>query len=183
MINGPLAIYSREEVINILTDELVKNNNIKTDTIEIAKIFETVHEKFLENMFEDTCLLDGALNLFKKLKEKSVKMAVVTSDSYDHTVKTLNYLKIDEYFDCVVGYDTVAMPKYTGMPALFALAKLNVSPQNTCVVGDTQMDAQMAINGSLNSCILVTTGQVPRNELKTFTPYVIDSLNEVCVRL
>ena len=181
--NGPLAALSRDEVIGILADYLVKNNNIQTDTIEIAKIFERVHEKFIENMFEYTFLLDGAKKLFENLKQAKVKMAVVTSDSYLHTIETLKYLNIDKYFDFVVGCDSLPYIKSSGKPALFALDNLAVSSENAIVVGDAPMDAQMALNAGMKASVLVTTGQVQKEDLMKFSSCIIDSLSEIKVEL
>ena len=180
---GPLAALSRDEVICILTNELVKNNNIFTDTVEVAQIFQKVHDKFIQNMFDYTFILDGALELFERLKNANVKMAVVTSDTYEHTVKTLEYLNISHYFDCVVGCDTIKEPKSTGVPALFALDKLKIDNLNAIVIGDAPMDAQMAKNGSLKGSILVKSEQISDNSLKAYSNIIVNNLSEIMVKL
>ena len=130
-------------------------------------------------MFEYTYLLKGAKEFFEKLKTANVKMAVVTSDTYSHTVETLKYLGIENYFECVVGCDCLPYPKKSGKPALFALDKMQMSGNKTIVIGDAPMDALMAKNADIKASILVTTGQVPKDELLSYSPYVVDCLSEI----
>lgn len=179
--NGPVAVLSRNEVIDILLNYLLEIN-IKTDFSQIDLLFNEVHNDFLNNASNYTELLDGAVECFERMFNFGIKMAVITSDSYEHTVKTLTDLKINKYFDLVLGKDSCKAPKKTGEPAILALNKMNLYSQNVVVIGDAPMDYLMAENSGIKNVILTTTGHVPHKELSLMTNKVINSLNEIKVK-
>lgn len=179
--NGPLAVLSRGEVILVMINFLNKLG-VQTNNKTMQKIFDDVHEEFLNNIFSYTELIDGALNFFEKLKQKNIKMAVITSDTYCHTIATLKHLEIDHYFALVLGKDNCDKPKKTGKPAKMALDYFGVNAQNVVVVGDAPMDYLMAENAGINSTILVTTGQVPLSQLQEYSSFIVDNLSKIEVK-
>jgi phosphoglycolate phosphatase-like HAD superfamily hydrolase len=50
------------------------------------------------------------------------------------------------------------------------------------VIGDAPMDYLMAENSGIKNVILTTTGQLPFNELRMMTPFVINSLTEITIK-
>ena len=178
--NGALAVLSRDEVIEILVSELKQFIEVDFETIDM--IFAKVHDEFLNEVYKYTKLIDGSEACFKRLKESKIKLAVVTSDSYANTVETLCTLKIEKYFDVVIGKDSCDESKKTGKPALLALNRLNTKPQNAIVVGDAPMDAQMATNAKLQGSILVTTGQADINDLQKYGTVVCNNLNSIIIK-
>lgn len=179
--NGPVAILSRNEVIDILLNYLIEIG-IKTNYSQIDFLFNEVHQDFLKNASNYTKLLDGAIECFKKMYNLGIKMAVITSDSYEHTVKTLKDLDILKYFELVLGKDNCISPKKTGEPAILALNKMNLNAENVVVIGDAPMDYLMAENSGIKNVILTTTGHVPYDELRLMTNKVINSLSEINIK-
>ena len=175
--NGPLAVLSRDEVIETLVSYLKKYVSADFETIDM--IFNKVHEEFLKDVYKYTKLIQGSVECFERLKDKGIKLAVVTSDCYANTCETLKSLKIDKYFDVVIGKDSCLEPKKTGKPALLALDKLNVQPSNAIVIGDAPMDGEMAINAKTQGCILVKTGQTSPKDLGKYATIVCNDLNDI----
>lgn len=175
---GPIALLAREAVINSLIRKL-NSLNIDAKSEEIEQIFKDVHKDFLPDIYEYIELIDEAKNLFERLKQAGIKLAVVTSDTRANTEAILEYLNLTQYFDLVIGKDDCTKAKKTGEPALLALNKLNALAERTISVGDASMDYEMAKNAKLLGSILVSTGQTPLNELQTYTNTVVDSLKEV----
>lgn len=179
--NGPVAILSRNEVIDILLNYL-SEIKIETNYLEIDILFNQVHNEFLTNATSYTELLEGAKECFEKMQKQGIKMAVITSDSYEHTTKTLIELDIARYFNLVLGRDNCKGLKKTGEPAIKALEILDISPKNVVVIGDAPMDYLMAENSDIKNVILTTTGHVPFDELRLMTPFVINSLTEISIK-
>ena len=177
---GPIALLPREEVITSLLKAL-KTFNVDSDENTIGEIFKEVHGEFHKQIFDYIKIIDGAEDLFKKLKKENVKLAVVTSDTYENAVTILEHLDLIKYFDLVIGKDNCTKAKKTGEPALIALEKLGAKAENTISVGDAQMDYLMAKNAGLSSSILVATGQILAEELKIYTQNVVNNLSEVMV--
>lgn len=182
---GPIALFPRCEVITEVQNKLL-SYGIDALSCDIEKIFDDVHEEFRSTIPENTCThiktLDGAEELFNLLKEKNVKLGVITSDSRKNTQIILEYLNISKYFDLVMGKEDCDKPKRTGMPALAALKKLNSNPDKSVVIGDAKMDADMALNSKLKGSVLVSTGQTPFDTLLNYTPFAVRSLRELKIK-
>ncbi len=179
--NGPVGTLSRTEVIEFMVNEL-KNYNITTDFDEMSGIFDKVNKVFLSDITPYVFFLSGAKEFLDKLKNKNVKLGLVTSDSTINAHKVLEILGIDDYFDCVIGKDSCDSDKKTGKPAIVAMNELNVTASNTIAIGDAPMDNQMSEKAGLKRCILVSTGQVDFNDLKTLSKYCAKNLDEVKIK-
>lgn len=177
---GPIALVSREEVINHVMRHLARQN-VKAVFEDVARLFSEVHKKMLGRIDESVRLLQGARPLFDALQKKGIPMAVVTTDSVDNTQAILANLKLDAYFSAVVGKESSKKSKETGEPALVALRELRVAATEAICIGDAPMDIWMAQNSGCRGCIGVATGQISPNELLKHTPYVVSSLSELSV--
>ena len=86
----------------------------------------------------------GALNALEQLKSAGFQMAVCTNKPYGLTMQVLQCLKIDGYFDVVIGGDSLEVRKPDPAP-LNKVMKLMGAP--SCIyVGDSEVDAETARN-------------------------------------
>lgn len=177
---GPVGILSRDEIINKLVIDF-RNENIETSREKISEIFDEIHRKFLEKMDIYVKILPGIKNFLINLKKKSVKIAIVTSDSVNNAKKCMKLLKLDKYIDLYIGRDHSTLPKTTGEHAKIALNLLNSISSNTVCFGDAPMDLIMAKNSSCKAGIGITLGQTPINELLKYSNYVINSYDDLTV--
>jgi len=176
--DGPIAIKSRNEVINSLLLFLKKIEiNILPD--DAKKIFRKVHEKFSLKLNKFIKPIDSSINLIRNLSQCGVKLALITSDTTLNAKNTLRKLKLDSYFDIVIGGDIDLKKKSTGEPAIYICEKLNLDAKKVIAIGDAEMDFQMSSNAKLLNCILVATGQTPLNKLKLITNQSISDLSEL----
>jgi phosphoglycolate phosphatase-like HAD superfamily hydrolase len=177
---GPIALVSREEVIKIV-ERFLFGQGIATGKQEIASIFIREHEIFLSELLEYTRILPGVRPLLDQLKKHGVMTAVVTTDVVQNTQEILSYLELASLFDLVIGKESTAEPKITGVPALAALQQLGIPADRTICVGDAPMDLIMARNSGLKAGVGVTTGQLTAACLREHSPYLVDSLFEIQV--
>ena len=178
---GPIAISAREVVISSLAEKL-ETLGIKDTTETIRNIFNQVHKEFQKEIFNYIKPIKEAEELFKKLKSKNIKLAVVTSDSKLNTDIILKQLNLTHYFDAIIGKESCNQTKNTGKPAEIALKLLDVKPEYAISIGDTPVDFEMAQNANLKSSILVATGQIAEDRLKKYTNNTVKSLSEVFVK-
>lgn len=177
---GPIALVSREEVINIIKKFLLlKGLNIKCSGLE--SIFNKVHNDFIKYQYNYLKLLPGISDFLSLLKREKVRMAVVTSDSYKNTVEIFKKLKILNYFDAVIGRETVNEPKITGKPALEALKLLKINKTLCVCIGDALQDIVMSDNCGIKRCIAVATGQISIKCLEKYSSYVVNSIKLLTV--
>ncbi|WP_027366222.1 HAD family hydrolase [Desulfotruncus alcoholivorax] len=95
------------------------------------------------------------------LKLKNFKLAVVTADLAERSKITLKALKLDQYFDTIIGADLVKNTKPYPDMALLACGRLGVTPGDAVVIGDSPRDILMAKNagsGSIGVLSGVSTG-------------------------
>ena len=180
--NSAIGLYSRDEVISLMVDELRKYEVITTFE-KISELFFDVHNKFYADLQKYTKAIRGAQDFFERAKKNNINLTVVTSDTHSHAVKTIEYLGFSKYFDLIIGKDDCTQPKKTGEPALIALNKLNEIAENTISLGDAPMDAQMANNAELKGSILVSTGQMQIEDLKKYSNYTVENLDKIMFKI
>ena len=71
-------------------------------------------------------------------------MAVVTNKPEAPARAILEALKLDHYFDAVVGGDTTSVKKPDPDPYFLACKNLGVEPSNSIYVGDSETDGKTA---------------------------------------
>lgn len=178
--NGPIALVSREEVIDILFNFFYKNNiNISKD--RISNIFIKVHKKISRDVYKYTKILPRVKDFFNKLEKENIKLALVTADSSKNAEKIMRHLKLEKKFDLIIGKESTKEPKSSGIPAIRACKLLKVKTSETICIGDAYMDIIMAKNAKLISSIIVSTGQTPYSQLKKQNKYTIKSLSQLSI--
>lgn len=175
---GPIALVSREKVIEILVNFLVKQN-INATAAQIDKLFIQVHSDFMHEIHKYIKILPGVEVFLKKIKNNKIKTAVITTDSIKNTKEIMVYLGIEKYFDLLLGKEATLLPKVSGKPALIALEKLKLNNSTSIVIGDSPMDITMAKNAGLKAAVAVALGQVSFAELKKETEYVVNGYDEL----
>lgn len=175
---GPIALVSREEVIEVVI-EFLHTHSIAASAEEISDLFTKEHEAFLNEIFQYIQILPGVRDLLLQLKQRGIKTAVVTTDTVRNTDQILRYLEIDNLFDAVVGRESTKEPKATGVPAIAALEILNLRADQVVCIGDAPMDLIMALNGNLKAGIGVATGQITDDTLLNYSPYNVVSMQHL----
>lgn len=120
----------------------------------------TSEEKIMETLaafrayYQDHCQIktkvyDGLLDMLSELKEKNVKMAVV-SNKPDAAVKKLSKEYFGDRLDYAIGpSDGVRCKPYPDM-AEEALKALGVEKKDAVFVGDSEVDVQTGLNAGLD---------------------------------
>ncbi len=178
---GPIALVSREKVVEILT-LFFKKNNAKVDESEIDAIFSKVHKDFLKDIFIYIRILPGAKKILSEIKKKNIKTALITSDSADNANEIIRHLGLENYFDLIVGRELTPSAKSTGVPARLVCKILKINPNNTVCIGDAPMDVLMAKNAKLKACVGIALGQTPYVELRKKTKYTIKKFSDLAVK-
>jgi phosphoglycolate phosphatase len=177
---GPIALVSRERVIDIILDFLIAQGAAVTFN-QIDNLFMEVHSDFLKEINAYIKILPGVKEFLEKIKSRKIKTAVVTTDGIKNTREIVKFLEIDKYFDLLLGKEATLLPKTSGEPARIALKQLDIEPDKTIAIGDTAMDMTMAKESHLKAGVAVALGQVSFETLKKETAYVVNNYNELSV--
>lgn len=82
--------------------------------------------------------------VLKELKEKGLKLAVVSNGFHKLVRIILKTRDLGHYFDIIVGTDDVKNAKPAPDMLLYALKKLKIKPEEAVMVGDTKYDMMAA---------------------------------------
>lgn len=154
-----LPVRSIEEVRNFV------GNGIRT--LMIRAVGEETHPKF-EEIFAffqtyykehtncKTCPYEGVLEVLELLKERGIKMAIV-SNKVDTAVKSLNEAYFSEYIDIAIGEREGIRRKPAPDSLNEVLSILGINKDEAIYVGDSDVDIKTAKNADV-SCISVSWG-------------------------
>lgn len=176
--DGITALYSRPKIIDIFCQNL-QDCGITTNHKEIEEIFDKVNKIFYADMQKYTKPIDNAIDFIKKVHSLGIKCGIVTSDSKESTMMTLEHFDWLDLFEVVIGRESTPEHKESGVPAKMALEMLKANPKTTIMVGDAPMDYLAGKNAGIEKTILVATGQIETKDLLETSPYVVKNLAEI----
>lgn len=123
-------------------------------------------------------LMSGVIETMQFLKEKNIKIVLVTSSHPERAEKILKMIDIYKYFTKVVGAFCVEKMKPAPDVFLYACKEVGVMPQETIMVEDAPNGVIGAYEAGCN-VVMVPEAKVKRDEMvydKTIA--VLDSLQE-----
>ncbi len=127
-----------------LVERVMKEVGIEHTVAKHAELVTAFSDHYAVNPATQSYLNKGALKALETLRDAGHKMAICTNKPYDLTLQVLKCLKIDGYFDAVIGGDSLEVKKPDPAPLFKAMKMLG---QDACIyVGDSEVDAQTAQN-------------------------------------
>ncbi|MGH1429945.1 MAG: phosphoglycolate phosphatase [Neptuniibacter sp.] len=110
--------------------------------------FDNAYALFLkfygENTADQSRLYEGVVECLVSLQNQQIKMGLVTNKPIIFTRTMLAGFNLAEYFDVVIGGDSLPQKKPSPEPLLEAMASCSASPSETLMVGDSKSDVGAA---------------------------------------
>jgi len=119
--------------------------------IELEEIKAVKHVVYDENLY----------SLLKEIKERKMKIALVTLQAYTSTDKILRKLCVRGFFDLIVTRD-ISVNRLEQLK--YAVKKLKLNPKNTIFVGDMPWDYDAGI--ALGLYTVIVGNNVPHAQYK-----------------
>ena len=94
---------------------------------------------------------DGVVDTLEKLKEKGIRLAIVSTKRRDTIEKGLDLMGAKHLFEFWVGVDSVKNVKPDPEPVLLAIEKLGVSKEDVMMIGDNYHDIVAGKNAGVKS--------------------------------
>ena len=126
-------------------------------------------EVAVERQRQETVLLPGGEELLRKLRDRGIQTAIVSTKRGDTIEIILERLGMADTVELVVGSADVKKPKPDPEGLLFVLDKLGVRPEDALFCGDTVLDAGAAKNAGTHFAA-VLNGTTPAVEFARFCP-------------
>ena len=114
-----------------------------------------------------------------KLHGQGVKMTIATSRGLESVKDLLTGMGLIQYFDYLLGADSVTKHKPDPEPVLQTLRDMGIDASQTLVVGDMPVDILMGSRADCKTCG-VPYGNASREELQEAgADYIIDDFSEL----
>ena len=152
-----LEYVNQKEITNVI--EVYKKHNL------------VIHDKY-------TKAFPGAKDTLKFLKNRGIKIGIVSSKMHDVVEKGLVLCELDEYVDLIVGLDDCDEHKPSPKPVLAALEKLESVGEETIYVGDHPNDIEAGARAGVLTCA-VTYGEFLKEQLALNPNFIIDELKNL----
>jgi len=104
------------------------------------KVLEKEYEKLMGKNSKKTKLNRDVKKVLKAIKDKKIKIGLVTNSPKSIVDNILNFHKVKNYFDVIITANDVENAKPHPEPILKACEKLKIKPDETIYVGDTKVD-------------------------------------------
>ena len=118
--------------------------NGKAETEFHSKTFEAFLAHYERRIFVDTFIYPGVIETLEKFKAGKKKMAIVTNKQEKQTLTLLAASGMTDYFDCVIGGDSLPKRKPDPLPLTTACEVLGLSKDECVMVGDSASDINSA---------------------------------------
>ena len=133
------------------------NSDKAVDEELFSKALALFLDFYAEHLAHSTQLYANVTTTLIELKEKGYRLVIVTNKPSAFVVPILQGLGIDALFEFHLGGDSLEVKKPHPEPLLFACDKLNISPNEAVMVGDSKNDILSANKAKMES-IGVTYG-------------------------
>ena len=128
-------------------------------TDEQTKLFGEYYDR---NCINNIKLYDNIKDMLESINNHFI-LTVATNASVEFANKMLKHLKIDKYFDMVIGANNVPKAKPHPDMLLKTLETFNIEEKYSLLVGDSHKDKRAAQNANID-CMLVNWGFTNHSE-------------------
>lgn len=117
--------------------------------------------------------------VFEALKSLGLKLGVATNDGKNSAINHMRALRVEHYFEAIIGADSVDVPKPSGQMVQLFSRNTGLAPREIAMVGDNTHDLEEAINGGAGLAIGVLTGNGAREDLEHHADHVVESIADL----
>lgn len=177
---GPLAVATRDQTLRVAADFLSQQG------LPLEQAESLVRESFrladLELRLDELIRpVKGLYSLLQALQEKNVSIACLTNDEHRRAQDILEFLKIAEFFQLILGGNEVNRPKPDPEMIESACKMLRLVPQQIVYIGDTVTDMMMAKKAGAGLAVGVLGGAANESLLAAEADVVIPNLEAISV--
>lgn len=147
----------------------------------LDKAFAMFKAKYNEILLDNAYAYKGVSNQLVVLREKGIRLAVVTNKPHEAAVKMVNTIFPNGTFDFIIGGKPEVPKKPDAASALIALEQLGCEADEAVFFGDSDIDIFTAYNAGISKAIACSWGYRPIECLKSANPFdIIDSPEYIC---
>jgi HAD superfamily hydrolase (TIGR01549 family) len=157
-------------------EDIFTEFNIRVNNFEL---FINIYKSQYFDFINESTLYDGIEETLESLKSRNIITSLLTTKGQDQAEKIINHFILGKYFDLVTGRRNGVAHKPSPEPLLLICNKLNIKPEETMMVGDTELDIACGKNAGTKTCG-VTYGYRTKKFIQEQRPdLIIDSAKEL----
>ncbi len=143
------------------------------------EVLADAHTEYSKRLDETTAPYPGIIELLEDIARMGIPMAILSNKPHELTLESVKAYFPDTPFSAVAGAKP-DVPLKPSADAAFALCKeLNVTPDKTVFVGDSQMDIMTAVNADMFSVGVLWGFRTKEELIETGASVVIEKPNEL----
>lgn len=154
-----------------MIEESLRFQNARVDNDGLTKLVDQLLEYYGQNIAVSSQAFASVYETLDLLKSEQARLVVCTNKLEHLARDLLRTLKLDEYFLAVVGRNSCQFSKPDARVIQFSLALVGGDPENSVMVGDSEVDVLAAKNAAI-PVIAITHGYSDQ-PLETFKPNAI----------
>ena len=141
--------------------------------------FIHVYKNNYFNFINDSELYPEVEAVLSFISQSNRKISLLTTKAQDQAEKILDHFNISKYFNLIMGRRNGLEHKPSPEPLLLICKNLNVTPEESLIVGDTELDILCGKNANINTCA-VTHGYRTEESITQHKPnFIINDLKEL----
>ena len=138
--------------LEFAVEETIKHYGLKgCDARELTEIYRGYQRN---NQDKFGVPFEGIPELLKALKERDIKLGIVTSRLRQTTIDALARHGLDKYFDEFIAEEDTSIHKPLPEPCLICCERLGVAPEDALMVGDSKHDVACGNNAGAGSALV-----------------------------
>ncbi len=158
---------------------LVKRALSGESTIDLSidnSLFKKALKIFLDFYAKNVCVktvtYPHVFETLKTLKNRGYRLTIVTNKPFNFVSPILQELKLADFFEYILGGDSLSKKKPDPMPLLHICNKFDVSINQMLMIGDSKNDI-LSANGCGMQSVGVTYGYNYNKSIKIYNPTVV----------
>ncbi|WP_444995832.1 phosphoglycolate phosphatase [Aliikangiella sp. IMCC44359] len=160
-----------------LSDNIVPNKN-KYELL-FADALALFMRAYRQHLCSESYLYPGALETLNKLGQTRISLTLITNKPIEFTIPLLEKLNIIDYFDLILGGDSLAEKKPSPLPLKHAANQLNLPLSNGLMIGDSSNDIYAAQRAGC-PVVAVNYGYNHGLSIEELSPdLIVDNLTEI----
>ncbi len=158
---------------------LVNNLDDEPDAELFDKALPIFWQIYENNICVRSRLYDGVIEGLDYMKSRGYRLGCVTNKARSFTVPLLEQIGIAPYFEVSICGDDTARKKPDPLPLLTAAGEMQVTPNNSLMLGDSKSDV-LAARAAGFQIICMSYGYNHGEDIRRYEPdAVIDSMIEL----
>ncbi|MDN7247295.1 pyrophosphatase PpaX [Planococcus shenhongbingii] len=142
--------FERQEVLHFIGPSLEQTFTAFAPerTAELTEQYRAINKTLHDELVTE---YDGVAETLRLLKNRGLKMAIVSTKRGASIKHGLELMGVGNIFDVIVSLDEVKEPKPDPEPILLALEQLNAAPGEALMIGDNSHDIEGGQNAGVRT--------------------------------